>query len=216
MKLFSVLLFLTLAGCQNPVKKFVKDTKYSAYEMIGVQKRDLFQKEVVKVKDNQEHAGEAYKDALTRLQEVYKVDAGKLEKEYRSLQDSYDSAEKRTSDVHASVKQLDTVAQDLFAEWEKEIRDISSKDLRTSSNKKLDETQKKYKEFFTALKKSESKMPPVLRKLKDQVLFLKHNLNAKAIGGLKTESLKIQGDIESLIKDMNKSITEADEFIKTI
>ncbi|MBC7465986.1 MAG: DUF2959 family protein, partial [Bdellovibrio sp.] len=62
----------------------------------------------------------------------------------------------------------------------------------------------------------EAKMDPVLAKLKDHVLFLKHNLNAKAIAGLKTESGKIQGDIESLMKDMNNSISQADEFIKSM
>ncbi len=56
-------------------------------------------------------------------------------------------------------------------------------------------------------------MDPVLAKLKDHVLFLKHNLNAQAIASLKSELLTVEGNIESLIKDLNASIQEADSFI---
>jgi hypothetical protein len=53
-------------------------------------------------------------------------------------------------------------------------------------------------------------------KLRDHVLYLKHNLNAQAIASLKGEAANIQDEIARLIKDMNASIAQADEFIKTI
>ena len=59
-------------------------------------------------------------------------------------------------------------------------------------------------------------MDPVLAKLKDQVLFLKHNLNAQAIASLKSELVTVEGNIQSLIKDLNASIQEADSFIDSM
>ena len=56
----------------------------------------------------------------------------------------------------------------------------------------------------------------MLTKLHDQVLFLKHNLNAKAIAGLKVVGTKIEADITRLMKDMESSNKEAEEFIKTL
>ena len=56
-------------------------------------------------------------------------------------------------------------------------------------------------------------MPPVLARLKDQVLFLKHNLNAQAIGSLEGVSTELQGDVEDLLKELERSISEANEFI---
>ena len=64
--------------------------------------------------------------------------------------------------------------------------------------------------------KAKQSMEPVLVNLKDYVLFLKHNLNAQAIGALKAEVRDIEMDVETLIADMNKSIHEADEFLRTI
>jgi len=55
----------------------------------------------------------------------------------------------------------------------------------------------------------------VLRDLRDYMLYLKHNLNAQAIGSLKQEADDIQIEVSSLIADMQKSIAAAEEFLKT-
>ncbi len=220
MKILSSLLVIILPiffySCQSAVERAVKDTKYSAYEFFGIEKRDLFKKEVKNVKNDQESTGESFKNALDKLKAIYAFDGGNLEKQYRSLESSYQLVESRVNEVHKSVKQVETVAGDLFTEWRSEIAQIKSADLRSKSSSNLLETQRKYNEFHSVLKKSEAKMNPVLVKLKDQVLFLKHNLNAQAITGLKKESGKIQNDIEDLMKEMNASITQAEAFIKSM
>ncbi len=220
MQILSSLLVIILPiffySCQSAVERAVKDTKYSAYEFFGIEKRDLFKKEVKNVKNDQESTGESFKSALDKLKAIYAFDGGNLEKQYRSLESSYGLAESRVNEVHKSVKQVETVAGDLFTEWRSEIAQIKSADLRSQSSSNLLETQRKYNEFHSVLKKSEAKMNPVLAKLKDQVLFLKHNLNAQAITGLKKESGKIQNDVEDLMKEMNASITQAEAFIKSM
>ena len=71
-------------------------------------------------------------------------------------------------------------------------------------------------ELHAALKRAEGSMDPVLTHLHDQVLVLKHNLNAAAIASLKEESTNIQTDIGKLLDDMNAAIAQADKFINTL
>jgi len=52
--------------------------------------------------------------------------------------------------------------------------------------------------------------------LRDQVLFLKHNLNARAIASLQTELTRIQTDVSRLIRDMVIAMQEADSFIQIL
>jgi len=210
------LMIFGLSACQNTVQKAARNVEYSAYEVIGVEKRDLLKKRVDKARDEQKEAGEDFEDALARLKKVYSFEGGKLEKEYNRLNNAYENAADQTRDVHQSIIRVETVAKDLFDEWEKELEQIQTENLRAKSRQQLNLTRNKYSEMHEALKKSEAKMDPVLGKLKDHVLYLKHNLNAQAIASLKGEAGKIQGDIESLIKDMNKSIESADQFIKSI
>lgn len=207
---------LTIFSCQSVIDKGVREAKYSAYEVVGIEKRDLFKKQVKNVKESQEDTQEEFSDALEKLQAIYKVDGGKLEREYKSLDSARKDAQESVQEVQNNIKQLETVAGDLFAEWEKEIKSITSQDLRMKSSESLLTTQKKYNTFHQSLKRSEEKMMPVLARLNDQTLFLKHNLNAKAIAGLKAQSSKIESDIQTLIKDMNESISKADAFIKEL
>ena len=55
-----------------------------------------------------------------------------------------------------------------------------------------------------------------MNRLHDQVLYLKHNLNAAAIASLKGETLNIQAEITRLLQDMNAAIAQADSFINTL
>jgi hypothetical protein len=66
------------------------------------------------------------------------------------------------------------------------------------------------------MKRAEAKLEPVLRPMRDQVLFLKHNLNAKAIGALGDELTSVQMNVDALLRDMQSSIEEADRFIEAM
>ena len=214
------LLFLSLipfvTACQNPIEKAARQTAYSAYEMMGVQKRDLLKKRVDEARDDEKDASKSFKTALERLKDLYGFNGGKLESQYDGLKSSYDKASDQSQDVHNSIRKVETVAQDLFDEWEKEIDELHTPELKDRSRRTLVRTREKYSEMHSSLKRSEDQMQPVLLKFKDQVIFLKHNLNAQAIGSLKKESRSIQRDVENLIQEMSKSIAAADQLIKTM
>jgi len=197
---------LTLSACRNVV--------YSAYEKVGVYKRDLLKKRVVAARDEEMSAQKGFKDTLTRLKEMTGFEGGELEKQYRELQSNYDDSVSRVAAVHKRVREVETVADDLFAEWDKENKQIETDSLRQVSRQQLNDTRRRYDEMLLALKKSEQSMDPVLHKLHDYVLALKHTLNAQAIAALGGESAKIQADVARLIEDMNTSIAHADEFIR--
>jgi hypothetical protein len=204
LSLFSIL----LSGCRG--------VYYSTWEKFGVHKRDLLKKKVEAARDDQKAAGEQFKDALTRLKELYGFQGGNLEKTYNALNRDYERSVERADAVHKRIKDVETVAEDLFTEWEKELKQITSDKLRDDSHDKLRETRRRYEDLHTALKRAERSMDPVLTRFKDQVLYLKHNLNAAAIASLKGETTNIQAEISRLLEEMNRAIAQADSFISTL
>ena len=80
----------------------------------------------------------------------------------------------------------------------------------------MGDTRKRYDVLMVAMKGAETKMTPVLGAFGDQVLFLKHNLNAQAITSLQDTVVKIESDVGKLIEEMQKSIAEADSFIASM
>ncbi len=213
--LFVSVLFMSFS-CANPIKKAVNEAKYNAYEMAGIEKRDLFKREITRIKEDQEETTEAFKDALTKLKEIYAFDGGDLEREHDKLNASYENALTKSEGIKDRISRLDTVAGDLFVEWEGEIEEISSMELKSQSRKKLQSTRSRYSGLYKQLKSSEKKLSSPLARLKDQVLYLKHNLNARAISGLKVEGTKIQADIKALMREMDESNRQAEAFIKTL
>jgi hypothetical protein len=206
---FGILLCAVLilgAGCRSAV--------YSTYEKFGVYKRDLLKKKVIAARNEEKEAGDQFKDALTKLRELYGSSGSNLEKTYDKLKSEYDESTAKADAVRKRVRDMEVVAADLFNEWEAEIKQYSSESMRSTSREQLRQTKSRYEEMHTAVKRAEQSMDPVLTQFRDHVLFLKHNLNAQAIASLKDKAVSIEGDIARLIEDMNRSIQTADNFIK--
>ncbi len=58
-----------------------------------------------------------------------------------------------------------------------------------------------------------NRVDPVLAVLMDNVLFLKHSLNAQALAALRGQASVLEGKVDALIRDMQLAIDEADAFI---
>ncbi|QLE87307.1 MULTISPECIES: DUF2959 domain-containing protein [Shewanella] len=199
---------LLLSGCQSAY--------YGAMEKVGYHKRDIMVDRVTDAKESQEEAQEQFSSALEEMQALLNHDGGDLEKAYNKAKDEYESSQEAADDVSSRISKVEDVAEALFDEWQSEINEISKASLRRNSETKLRETQRSYEQLVRTMKRAESKMDPVLVAMKDNMLYLKHNLNAQAIGAIKGEFASLQTDISGLIKEMNKSIEESNKFIASI
>lgn len=216
-KLFGLLtLCLLPTACQGTIDKAARNATYSAYEIFGVEKRDVLKKRINATRDRQEDAKEGFKDALDKLRSIYGMSGGELEKQYHKFQSAYEDSHARAVRLAGSRETMDKTAGDLFEEWQKEIDEMKSTELKAKSRTKLSETKARYAKLSQGVKKAEKRMDPVLTKLKDQMLYIKHNLNAESVASLKNEGNRIQTEINTLIEDMNKSISEAEAFTKTL
>lgn len=202
----AMFLVLLLAGCQSAY--------YGAMEKFGIEKRDILVDRVDDARDAQQDAKQQFESALAQFIAVTNFSGGELEAQYNKLKSEFDDCESRANAVHKRIDEVERVAGDLFKEWEKELAQYTSADLRRSSQKQLDATRARYRELIGSMKRAEKKLDPVLAAFRDRVLYLKHNLNARAIASLKTERARMQADIAALVADMNRSIAEADRFIR--
>lgn len=189
-------------------------TYYAVWEKLGKEKRHLLRNEVQKAHNDQEKATEEFKDVLTRVKEIYGFEGGELEKFYRKLQADYEACVDRAEIIDGRIANVEQISSDLFEEWSNEINEISNPRFRSKSLQSLKETERRYARLDRAMKRARSRMDPVLRQLKDYVLYLKHNLNAQAIGALGQEVGDIEKDVNSLIADIDRSIQESEDFLK--
>ncbi|MEW5754949.1 MAG: DUF2959 domain-containing protein [Pseudomonadota bacterium] len=199
---------LAFTGCAS--------TYYGAMEKVGIHKRDILVDRVQEAREAQHEGKQEFKSALETFSEVLGFKGGALEEKYEILNDKYDNSKDSAEKISKRIDSVESVAKALFEEWKAEIQQYSNDKMRRDSESKLKQTKSQYEKMIAAMRQAESKMQPVLTALNDQVLYLKHNLNAKAIASLQSEFTHIEGDIGKLIKEMEKSIAEADRFIQSL
>jgi septation ring formation regulator EzrA len=189
---------------------------YGAMEKVGIHKRDILVDRVENARDAQSEAQEQFKDALEQFGSVIKIESTDLKEAYEKLNAEYEDSEKAAKNVSERIEKVESVAEDLFTEWEEELKLYKNAAMRRSSAQKLKDTRQRYQKMLDSMRKAEKSMTPVLSTFQDNVLFLKHNLNAQAIGSLRSEFSSLKGEIESLIKNMNDAISTSNKFIKEL
>ncbi len=204
----TVLLLSFITGCSS--------TYYGAMEKVGVHKRDILVDRVEEGRDAQADAQEQFKTALEQFDSIVKLEETDLKKAYDKLNKEYEKSKGAADNVSSRIDKIESVAKALFKEWNKELGQYESKELRRSSQEQLRATKERYNEMLVTMKTAEESMDPVLRIFHDNVLFLKHNLNAQAIGSLQTEFANLEDQTEELIKSMNIAIESSNKFIADI
>lgn len=203
-----VFVALFLGGCSS--------TYYSAMEKVGKHKRDIMVDRVEEARDSQSEAQVQFKSALEQFDSVVKLKESNLKKAYDSLNSEYNKSAEAAETVSSRIDKVESVAEALFEEWEEELSEYQNRELQRSSREQLRKTQKRYKRMLTNMHQAEASMDPVLKIFRDNVLYLKHNLNAQAIGSLQSEFANLKGEIDVLLKKMNVAIESSNKFIADI
>ncbi|MDB4307612.1 DUF2959 domain-containing protein [Akkermansiaceae bacterium] len=182
-------------------------------DKFGYEKRHILVDRVKSAKSSQIEAKDQFASALDEFIAVSNYKGGDLEKMYRKVEKAYDKSVDRSDEVRDKNDKVAATGKALFKEWKKEIKEYSDPELAAASKEKYYAAQERYEELIKAMRSAEAKLDPVLKKFRDQTLFLKHNLNAKAIAALESQVSRVKIDVARLIRDMERSIAEADRFI---
>ncbi len=207
-KLIAAIILVVFCACSS--------IYFAGMEKLGVHKRDIMVDRVKAARDTQNEAKTQFLSAMEQFKSVVNVQGGDLEKKYNTLNATLQKSESEAEAVRKRIKSVEEVSDALFDEWRAEIEQYNSARLKQASQKKYDIARTKYAELIRAMKKAESKLEPALIPLRDQVLFMKHNLNAKAIAGLSDELISVQTNVDNLVHDMESAIAEADKFIAAL
>lgn len=207
-RFFAVIFAVFLTACSTMY--------YSGLEKIGIPKRDVLVYRVEKARDTQEETREQFKSALEQFSAATNFKGGDLEGIYKKLNGEYEASVNKAKEVRSRIEDIESVSAALFREWEQEITQYSNPALKRSSQDRLTETRSYYKQLIAAMKNAELRIQPVLTVFNDQVMYLKHNLNARAIASLKGELKTLQSNVSTLVAAMEKSINEANTFISNM
>jgi hypothetical protein len=207
---------LALGGCMT--------AGIALREGLGIPKRIQLADRVKEARDSQDEAKIQFQSALDEFLAITRLgESGtktskqtELEGRYASLNKQYERSTKKANEVGDRIDAVETVGGKLFAEWKTELDQYTDERLRSLSEQQMIDARTRYDELLRVMRNAEAKMPPVLDQLRNQVLFLKHNLNAQSIAGLGEIADAVQNDVALLISEMETAIMEANAFIESL
>jgi chromosome segregation ATPase len=203
-----VLLALLFTGCTS--------TYYKTMRTLDKEKRDILVSRIKDAKKDQDQTKEKLKTTMESFQALTGFQGGSLEKSYKRLNSDYEGAADQAQKLHDRINSIDKVSNDLFKEWQDEINQMGNAKLKAQSTTLLRNAKVRQAAYMRAMRKTEDQIVPVLAAFHDQVLFLKHNLNSRAIGSLKGTTASLQGDVAGLIQSIDASSQEADKLISSL
>lgn len=198
------------------IAKIFRNYYYSARESIGEHKREIVVYQVEKACTSLQETRSEFEDALEKFKSLVNVNETSLEQKYNLLNRQYQFCRSKSDAVSDRIRAIEEVSHALFAEWEGELNEYSDRTLRNNSKQQLKAARQNYVRLIKTMRMAEAKIQPVLSAFKDQVLYLKHNLNARAIAALHHEFIEIGIDISQLIQAMELTILEASQFVSLI
>jgi hypothetical protein len=199
---------LLLSGCQS--------TYYKAMSTLGKEKRDILVSRIKDAKKDQDQTKHKLQTTMESFQALTGFKGGSLEKSYKRLNSDYESAASQAHELHDKIQSIDQVSNDLFKEWQGEINAMENGKLKSQDTVMLRNAKTRQATYMRAMRRTEDQIEPVLKAFHDQVLFLKHNLNARAIGSLKNTSAGLESDVAGLVQSIDASSQEADKLISSL
>ncbi|WP_411727432.1 DUF2959 domain-containing protein [Methyloglobulus sp.] len=196
--------------------KVFRNFYYSARESIGEHKRDIVVYQVEQACSSLQETRNEFEDALVKFKSFVYVNETSLEQKYNLLNRQYQFCRSKSDAVSDRIQAIEEVSHALFAEWESELNEYSDRMLRNNSKLQLKAAKQNYVRLIKTMRLAEARIQPVLSAFKDQVLYLKHNLNARAISALQHEFIEIGIDISQLIQAMELTILEASQFVSLL
>lgn len=176
--------------------------------------RDLLVNRVEAARDVQTDSAEEFKSALQEFKSVTNFSGGDIEAKYNSLNSTFERCEEAAEKVTNRVNRVEAAANKLLSEWRDELDDYHDAAIKRNAEQQFDQTRLQAEKLLAALRAVERKTEPVLGAFRDQVLFLKHNLNMQAISSLQQTTTEIEQDVTALISEMEAAIAQAEQFIQ--
>lgn len=201
----AIIAIVLLPGCAS--------VQYSALEKVGVHKRDILIDKVEEARDAQTDTRDKLVSAYDELSSLIGYDGGQLDAQYTKLNKAVERSAGARDRLDDRLQAIDRVSKDLFGEWEEELKLYQSATLKADQTTKFKAAKTQYAAMRARMQTARDRVDPVMSVLNDNVLFLKHSLNAQALAALKGQAASLKTRVDALIRDMQKAIDDANAFI---
>jgi hypothetical protein len=134
-------------------------------------------------------------------------------KAYKNLQKEMERCDDRVADVQRKRDEMQVEADKYFGDWNSSLAGISDPGLRKQSEDRLSKARAQYDGILEATEAAGADFKPFMTSLKDQVVYLGHDLNPAALKSLAGTASKLNGDATALFGKIDGAVSKANSYI---
>lgn len=135
---------------------------------------------------------------------------------YKKLQKSLKKSEKSAAAVGAQAEKMDSAASEYFASWEASLSEFTSDEMRARSEERMKETRQRYDGILQAGREAGEAFRPFVTLLKDQIVFLGHDLNPAAIEDLQDDAERLNSQAKEVFSKIDETKRTAMRYIASL
>lgn len=153
---------------------------------------------------------------LTSYNALFAGDVQDVRKAYKDVEKGLESTEKQRDEVKKRVDSMKVEADAYFASWNESLQQIGSDNLRKRSEDRMNETKSHFNGVLAAVADARGAYEPFAANLKDQWVYLGHDLNADGIASLKPDADELNSKARNLFKSIDDGMKKADEYVESL
>lgn len=194
-----------LSGCSS--------LYFDTMGVLGKSKREILVSRVDKARASQEQAREQFVVNHELFRAVPQSSERNLVGQYKALRRETKRTNSRADEVRKRIASVESVANSLFRDWEKDQARLRNPSYAGASERSLAETRQRYDAMMQVMRRAEEAMGPALDDYHDAVIFLRHNLTLRAVASLDANLAETEQHTRTLVLELERSIEEADRFL---
>jgi len=208
-KVFLVVAGMALSACQSG--------RYtSSLSLEGADDQHDLAERVTTTIDAHKHAQEAFDAAYVLIAKFTQARTEVNQALYNELLDQVDECASGCDRIAANNVRLDDDAAQMFMNWNIELDQFSSLQLRTRSEERMQSVKGRFDVLSSRLHDTHARMETALVGLKDYVLFFNHNLNTRSASGLDFENESLAQEIRALNAEVEGARFQGNDFIDAL
>lgn len=182
----------------------------------GLKRTDSLIKKAEDLVKETTSAREQIGKTLDTYNSIFAADTKDVRKAYKAVEGEMGKTEKKREDVRKNLDAMKVEADAYFASWKESLQQIGNPDLRKKSETRMGETRAKFDGILGTIGEARQAYEPFITSMKDQWVYLGHDLNPSGISSLKPEHDKLNAQGKELFGKIDASTKKATEYINSL
>ena len=177
--------------------------------------KDFYEK-IDEAENELEETRKRFQKASARYERMLSAKSNQRKDRYEDFVDQTKECEDKREKLDERLEEMDKQAKKFFDAWRKSSKKIGDNGLRSRSHERLEASRVRYERLSDSYRGVMEHYTPLTKAMRDQIVYLSHELNAESTASLSEDAAKIQARVEGFLHLVDESRHLASDYMASV